>query len=121
MKSLERRNDILNSLGDCYLAFFWHNPEDIQDNIVNPLPDEIPVARAKLSLSKSVDGYRKNTSDISIDISGLQYSQMARYWGIYDAQTEGKLLYYFRLLYDVKFANGSNILVKAGNLILKEE
>jgi len=121
MKSLERRNDILNNLGDCYLAFFWRNPEDVQDNIVNPIPAEIPVTRAKILLCEAVDGYRKNTTDISIDVSGLQYPQIARYWGIYDAQPEGKLLYYFRLLYDVKFANGSNILVKAGNLILKEE
>ena len=45
---------------------------------------------------------------------------VAKYWGIYDSEIGGKLLYYYILPYEVRIVKDSTITIKAGNCILKE-
>lgn len=45
---------------------------------------------------------------------------VAKYWGVYDSEVGGTLLYYFILPYEVRIVKDSTITIKAGNCVLKE-
>lgn len=45
---------------------------------------------------------------------------VAKYWGIYDSEVGGKLLYYFVMPYEVNIVKDSTITINAGNCVLKE-
>nr|DAV53569.1 MAG TPA: hypothetical protein [Caudoviricetes sp.] len=113
MKSLARRNKILNDIQDCHLAFFVGCPED--GGI------EIGIPRTKLNLAEAKDGCRKNATAVDITVAISGDTPLADYWAIFDAETGGEMLYYFTLSHLVPMANGTKIAVKPGNLIIREE
>lgn len=45
---------------------------------------------------------------------------VAKYWGVYDSEVGGKLLYYFIMPYEVNIVEGSTVTINAGNCVLKE-
>lgn len=95
-----------------YLAFFNGNPEEDGN--------EIPVQRKEVKLNPAEHGYRVSNEQIVVDTSNLPVIEVAKYWGVFDAQTHGHLLYYFKLPYDVKLVKNSNIEIKPGNLVINE-
>lgn len=116
MKTISERNRILNEVKDnCYLAFFDGNPEEGGK--------EILTGRKKVNFPVATNGYVKSTNQL--DFTGGEEvfgnaTGVAKYWGVYDSEVGGKLLYYFILPYEVRIVKDSTITIKAGNCVLKE-
>lgn len=112
MKTLSERNRILNEVKDsCYLAFFDGNPEEGGR--------EILTGRKKVNFPTATNGYIASTNQL--DFTGnANANGVAKYWGVYDSEVNGTLLYYFILPYEVRIVKDSTITIKAGNCILKE-
>lgn len=75
-------------------------------------------ARAQVTWGSAADGLIASTN--LLDLGNLP-STNVRYWGIFDAATDGNLLEYYPFPQTLVVSAGLNFTIDAGNLILREE
>lgn len=96
-----------------YIALFTDEPGRIA-----PYLNELTgYTRQALSFGAASNGVAANSAGISF---GTLPDATIRYWGIYDASTNGNLLEYFKMPSEWVVGSGLAADVNVGNLLLRE-
>lgn len=97
-----------------YLALFTDEPGRI-----SPYLNELTgYTRQAVTFGAASNGIAANTNAVSF---GTLPSATIRYWGLFDAATNGNLLEYFKMPSEWVVGSGLGADVNVGNLLIREE